>query len=57
MTEGNREKSGSGPGWDGLTGMQTGMEGWMKWMSEERAVTETLLMMYRWPVSVPSPHQ
>lgn len=23
----------------------------------ERAASETLLMMYRWPVSLPSPHQ
>ncbi|TNN86438.1 hypothetical protein EYF80_003208 [Liparis tanakae] len=26
------------------------MEGWRKLMAEERAVTETLLMMYRWPI-------
>lgn len=34
-----------------------GMEGWRKVMGEECAVTGTLLMMYRWHVSVPSPHQ
>lgn len=40
---------------DGWTGWR--MEGWRKLILEERAVTETLLMMYRWPVSLPSPHQ
>lgn len=29
----------------------------MEEVDEERAVTETVLMMYRWPVSNPSPHQ
>lgn len=50
------DKQGCRQRWtDGWRGWR--MEGWRKLILEERAVTETLLMMYRWPLSLPSPHQ